>query len=137
MTVTYANERVQFGRPIGKQQAVQQMLAILAGQVAACGGAADIAGTAFDTLDLMAIAAAKVRAGEAVSIAAPIAHQVHGAIGFTEEHRLHFFTRRLWAWRDEFGSERHWSAILGRHAISAGSDGLWPLVTSFGATKDA
>ncbi len=137
MTVTYANERVQFGKPIGKQQAVQQLLATLAGQVAACGGAAVIAGTAFDTLDVLAIAAAKVRAGEAVSIAAPIAHQVHGAIGFTEEHRLHFFSRRLWAWRDEFGSERHWSTILGRQALAAGADGLWPLVTSFGAAQEA
>ncbi|WP_081334723.1 acyl-CoA dehydrogenase family protein [Bradyrhizobium elkanii] len=137
MTVTYANERVQFGKPIGKQQAVQQLLATLAGQVAACGAAAAIAGAAFDRLDISAIAAAKVRAGEAVSIAAPIAHQVHGAIGFTEEHRLHFFTRRLWAWRDEFGSERHWSAILGQQAIAAGADGLWPFVTSFGAPQEA
>ncbi|MCA6123180.1 acyl-CoA/acyl-ACP dehydrogenase [Bradyrhizobium sp. WSM 1704] len=137
MTVTYANERVQFGKPIGKQQAVQQLLAVLAGQVAACGGAAAIAGAAFDALDILPIAAAKVRAGEAVSIAAPIAHQVHGAIGFTEEHRLHFFTRRLWTWRDEFGPERHWSAILGRRAIAAGADGLWPFVTSFGAAQEA
>lgn len=137
MTVTYANERVQFGKPIGKQQAVQQLLAALAGQAAACGGAAAIAGAAFDTLDVMAIGAAKVRAGEAASIAAPIAHQVHGAIGFTEEHRLHFFTRRLWAWRDEFGSERYWSAILGRQAISTGADGLWSFVTSFGAMQEA
>ena len=137
MTVTYANERVQFGKPIGKQQAVQQLLATLAGQVAACGGAAAIAGAAFDALDILAIAAAKVRAGEAVSTAAPIAHQVHGAIGFTEEHRLHFFTRRLWAWRDEFGSERHWSTILGRQAIAVGAEGLWPFVTSFGAPQEA
>jgi alkylation response protein AidB-like acyl-CoA dehydrogenase len=137
LTVTYANERVQFGKPIGKQQAVQQLLATLAGQVAACGGAAAIAGAAFDALDILAIAAAKARAGEAVSIAAPIAHQVHGAIGFTEEHRLHFFTRRLWAWRDEFGSERHWSTILGRRAIAVGADGLWPFVTSFGTPQEA
>ena len=137
MTVTYANERVQFGKPIGKQQAVQQLLATLAGQVAACGGATAIAGAAFDALDTLAIGAAKVRAGEAVNIAAHIAHQVHGAIGYTEEHRLHFFTRRLWAWRDEFGSERHWSAILGRQAISAGGDGLWPFVTSFSVAQEA
>ncbi|WP_094194046.1 acyl-CoA dehydrogenase family protein [Bradyrhizobium viridifuturi] len=137
LTVTYANERVQFGKPIGKQQAVQQSLAVLAGQVAACGGAAAIAGAAFDGLDIPSIAAAKARAGEAVSVAAPIAHQVHGAIGFTEEHRLHFFTRRLWAWRDEFGSERHWSAILGGQALAAGAEGLWPFVTAFGAPQEA
>jgi acyl-CoA dehydrogenase len=137
LTVTYANERVQFGKPIGKQQAIQQQLAILAGQAAACGAAADIAGAAFERLDVLAIAAAKARAGEAASIAAPIAHQVHGAIGFTEEHRLHFFTRRLWAWRDEFGSQRYWSAVVGRKAIAAGGNGIWPFVVSIGAAQEA
>lgn len=137
MTVTYANERVQFGKPIGKQQAIQQQLAILAGQAAACGAAADITGAAFERLDVLPIAAAKARAGEAASIAAPIAHQVHGAIGFTDEHRLHFFTRRLWAWRDEFGSQRHWSGVLGRKAIAAGGNGIWPFVVSLGAAQEA
>jgi len=136
-TVAYANERVQFGKPIGKQQAIQQQLAVLAGQAAAAGGAADVASAAFDSLDVAAIAAAKVRAGEAASIAAPIAHQVHGAIGFTEEHRLHFFTRRLWGWRDEFGSERYWSRIIGRKAIEAGAEGLWPFVVSVSAGQGA
>ncbi|MGB3447674.1 MAG: acyl-CoA dehydrogenase family protein [Xanthobacteraceae bacterium] len=137
ITVGYANERVQFGKPIGKQQAIQQQLAVLAGQAAACGGAADVASAAFDGLDVIAIAAAKVRAGEAASIAAPIAHQVHGAIGFTEEHRLHFFTRRLWGWRDECGSERYWSRVVGQAAMTAGADGLWPFVVSVGAGQGA
>lgn len=137
ITVGYANERVQFGKPIGKQQAIQQQLAVLAGQAAACGGAADVASAAFDSLDIIAIAAAKVRAGEAASIAAPIAHQDHGAIGFTEEHRLHFFTRRLWGWRDECGSERYWSKVVGQEAIAAGAEGLWPFVVSVGAGQGA
>lgn len=137
ITVGYANERVQFGKPIGKQQAIQQQLAVLAGQAAAAGGAADVASAAFDSLDVVAIAAAKVRAGEAASIAAPIAHQVHGAIGFTEEHRLHFFTRRLWGWRDEGGSERYWSKVIGQQVIAAGAEGLWPFVVSVGAGQGA
>jgi alkylation response protein AidB-like acyl-CoA dehydrogenase len=137
ITVGYANERVQFGKPIGKQQAIQQQLAVLAGQAAAAAGAADVASAAFDSLDIIAIAAAKVRAGEAASVAAPIAHQVHGAIGFTEEHRLHFFTRRLWGWRDECGSERYWSKVVGQEAIAAGADGLWPFVVSVGAVQEA
>jgi acyl-CoA dehydrogenase len=135
LTVAYANERVQFGKPIGKQQAIQQQLAVLAGQAAAGGAAADIAAAAFERLDVVAIAAAKVRAGEAASVAAPIAHQVHGAIGFTEEHRLHLFTRRLWAWRDEFGSERHWSRVVGQRAVAAGGGGLWPFVVAVGAGR--
>ena len=126
MTVDYAQQRVQFGRPIGKFQAIQQNLAILAGQTVAAGAAADIAAEAFAAgLPFAPIAAAKARAGEAASLAAGIAHQVHGAIGFTEEHRLHFFTKRLWSWRDEYGNEAEWSLALGRIAAAVGADRLW------------
>jgi acyl-CoA dehydrogenase len=127
MCVDYAQTRVQFGRPIGKFQAIQQNLAILAGQAVAAGAAADIAAEAFTRgLPLAEIAAAKIRAGEAATIAAGIAHQIHGAIGFTQEHSLHFFTKRLWSWRDEFGNEAEWGLALGRLAASAGADRLWP-----------
>ena len=127
MTVEYAQQRVQFGRPIGKFQAIQQNLAILAGQTVAAAAAADIAAEAVAAgLDMIDIAAAKARAGEAASIGAGLAHQVHGAIGFTQEHRLHFFTKRLWSWRDEFGNEAEWSAALGRRAAAGGADRLWP-----------
>jgi acyl-CoA dehydrogenase len=126
MTVDYAQQRVQFGRPIGKFQAIQQNLAILAGQAVAAGAAADIAADAVAAgLKLAEIAAAKARAGEAASIAAGIAHQVHGAIGFAQEHSLHFFTKRLWSWRDEFGNEAEWNLALGRLATTAGADRLW------------
>jgi alkylation response protein AidB-like acyl-CoA dehydrogenase len=74
------------------------------------------------------IAAAKARAGEAAGTGAAIAHQVHGALGFTQEHELHRFTRRLWTWRDEFGAEAHWWRVVGSRAIAAGGDGLWPLL---------
>ncbi len=138
LTVRYANERVQFGKPIGKQQAVQQQIAVLAGQAAAAGGAAALAADALGLPDGIAtLAAAKVRAGEAAGIGAAIAHQVHGAIGITAEHPLHVFTKRLWAWRDEFGSERTWSLYLGRLALAAGADGFWPFVTDVGARMPA
>ncbi|MEA3001866.1 MAG: acyl-CoA dehydrogenase [Sphingomonadales bacterium] len=131
LTVSYASERVQFGRPIAKQQAVQQQLAVLAGQAAAARAAAELAALAFDGDQwLTAVAAAKSRTGEAAGIAAAIAHQVHGAIGFTEEHRLHLFTRAVWDWRDEFGSERHWQAMLGARILAAGNDGFWSFITA-------
>ena len=76
------------------------------------------------------VAAAKIRAGEAAGIAAGLAHAVHGAIGFTYEHSLHFATRRLWSWRAEFGGESRWSAELGRHVTSRGADQLWPDLTA-------
>ena len=131
MTSQYAQDRVQFGRPIGKFQAVQQNLAVLAGQTAAAGAASDLAAEAVAAgIRILPIAAAKSRCGEAASIAAGIAHQTHGAIGFTQEHNLHFFTKRLWSWRDEFGNESEWNLLLGQHMANAGADRLWAEITA-------
>ncbi len=135
-SVRYAGERVQFGKPIGRNQAIQQNLALMAGDVAAArvaalvaaadaphAGSADCGATHFST------AVAKVRAGEAATRGSAIAHQVHGAIGFTEEHPLHLATKRLWSWRDEFGSDAQWAEALGRAAIGARASGFWPAMT--------
>jgi acyl-CoA dehydrogenase len=131
LCVDYAQMRVQFGRPIGKFQAIQQNLAILAGEAAAAGAAADMAAEAMaHGLSRLIIGAAKARAGEAASRAAGIAHQVHGAIGFTQEYELHDLTRRLWSWRDEFGNEAEWNEVVGRAALDAGADGLWPMIAA-------
>jgi acyl-CoA dehydrogenase len=122
----YATERKQFGRPIGSFQAVQHNLAILAGHVAAAGIAAENAFRAADRGDAaFEIAVAKVRAGEAAGIGAGLAHQAHGAIGFTYEHTLQFSTRRLWSWRAEFGSESRWALALGRRVAARGPERLW------------
>ena len=131
LSVQYAQDRVQFGRPIGKFQAVQHNLAVMAGQAAAALAAADLAADALaGGLDPLRVGAAKARAGEAASIAAGLAHQAHGAIGFTQEYELHHATRRLWSWRDEFGNEAEWNAVVGRAVLAAGPDGLWPLLTA-------
>jgi len=123
----YAGERVQFGRPIGKFQAVQHLLAVLAGQAAASSAAADAAVEASgEAPDAFAVAVAKSRIGEAAGKGAEIAHQVHGAMGFTREHNLHYSTRRLWSWRDEFGNESFWQIRLGREIAGGGADALWP-----------
>jgi len=131
LTVQYANDRVQFGRAIAKFQAIQQQLAILAENVAAAGVVAQAAvEAAAQQGDLaVAVAVAKSRVGEAAGKVAEIAHQVHGAIGFTHEHRLHHLTRRLWSWRDEFGVESDWERELGRLVALRGGDELWPLLT--------
>jgi len=130
-SVQYACERVQFGRPIGRFQAVQQNLALLAGQAAAATAAAEAAiDAASRDLESPAVAAAKIRTGEAAGIGAAIAHQVHGAIGFTQEHRLHYSTRRLWSWRDEFGNEAYWARKLGGVVAAAGADRLWHGITA-------
>src|SRR5256712_12229822 len=94
----YATERRQFGKPIGAFQVIQQNLAVLAGHTAAAGTAAANAFRAADRGDpAFEIAVAKVRVGEAAGVGASIAHQVHGAIGFTYEHALQFVTRAPWA----------------------------------------
>jgi alkylation response protein AidB-like acyl-CoA dehydrogenase len=131
--VTYAGERKQFGRTISKFQAVQQNLAVMAGQVAAAGAAADAGVEALTTDDPakqeFLIAIAKTRVGDAATLAAEAAHQVHGAIGFTKEYSLQLSTRRLWAWRDEFGGDAEWAARVGACVCARGADALWPTLT--------
>ena len=130
-SVQWALDRTQFGRPIAKFQAVQHNLATLAGEVAAASAAADLAAEACAGPEINAaeVAIAKVRGGEAAGNGAAIAHQVHGAIGFTYEHSLHHATRRLWAWREEFGNEAVWAMRLGRLVAAEGADRLWPFIT--------
>lgn len=134
-SVAYAGERTQFGRPIGRFQAVQQMLAEAASEVAAASAASAAATSTAQRAGFaaaetaFAVAAAKARCSEAATAVARISHQVHGAIGFTREHALRLVTTRLWAWRDEDGNEAYWNDRVGAAALAAGADGLWPLVT--------
>jgi acyl-CoA dehydrogenase len=136
LSVRYANERVAFERPIAKFQAVQHNLARLAGEVAAAvtaaGSAADTIAPAevFDDLIFLEATSAKIRSAEAAEQGVAIAHQVHGAIGFTKEHVLHRFTLRLLSWRDDFGNESHWAVELGNRVAARGADELWPLLAS-------
>lgn len=130
LSVRYATERVQFGKPIGNFQAVQQQLAVLASQSASANAAFDALLVALrDGPAQFAIAAAKTRVGEAGHAGAGIAHAVHAAMGFTQEHQLHRFTRRIWSWRDEFGSELEWSEWVGNAVVRLGGAELWPFLT--------
>jgi acyl-CoA dehydrogenase len=138
LTVRYTNEREQFGRPIARFQAVQHHLVRIAEQAQAARMAAAVAARNADPDPaFFEVAAAKLVAGEAASAAAKAAHQAHGAIGMTKEYELGQLTRRLWAWRDEFGSERYWSSRLGRHVAGLGADGLWPRITTGLVTTDS
>lgn len=138
-TAAYAGERTQFGRPIAGFQAVQHLVAQMSGQVCAAAAAADSALQRLDDADADAadaadaarsIAFAKARVGEAAGLVADVAHQVHGAIGYSHEYPLHFRTRRLWVWREEFGGERHWQIVTGRAIAAAGGGALWPGLTA-------
>jgi acyl-CoA dehydrogenase len=135
ISVRYSNERVAFEKKISKFQAVQHNLARLAGESAAALAAATSAADAFATgatpdAAFLEAASAKIRCSEAAEKAAAIAHQVHGAIGFTIEHILHRYSLRALAWRDDFGSESFWAVELGQRVAAGGADELWPLVAS-------
>jgi acyl-CoA dehydrogenase len=136
ISVRYSNERVAFEKKISKFQAVQHNLAKLAGESAAALAAATSAAdavansTASDDAFFLEAASAKIRCSEAAEKGAAIAHQVHGAIGFTIEHILHRYSLRALAWRDDFGSESYWAVELGKLVAARGADELWPLVAS-------
>ena len=139
----HAQQREQFGRPIAKFQAVQALLASAAGAVSVATTAAHFAVEAATVHGFgsshaqFAVSVAKVESTRAATLVARNAHQVHGAIGFTLDHRLRHFTSRALAWRSEFGTQRQWQQQLGRMALDSGSS-VWGLVTelSSGAVAD-
>jgi alkylation response protein AidB-like acyl-CoA dehydrogenase len=131
ITTQYSKERVQFGRSISTFQAIQHMLAELATYVAVVAAAARTAARDVEEGDgSFSIMAAKTQAGEVAHKICAIAHQSMGAMGFTYEHILHHYTRRIWVWRRDYGSESYWGAKLGRALAEAGPDALWPSLTA-------
>lgn len=116
-TLRYANDRAQFGKPIGKFQAVQQQLAVMTELVHGARAAAHLAAAAPGSME--AVAAAKVTIGEGAMEVAAIAHAVHGAIGMTEELDLHLLSDRLRRGRLRYGSEPYWAERLGRAVLAA------------------
>jgi acyl-CoA dehydrogenase len=130
LSIDHVNTRVQFGKPLGKFQAVQHSLAILAVEAAAINVAGAAAATALDRGEaLFEIAAAKLRTNKAIGVGTSVAHQVHGAIGFTQDYGLHPLTRALMRWRSECGNDVYWAAILGDLACAQGGAGLWKEIT--------
>lgn len=130
MTVDYTNERKQFGKTIAGFQAVQQFLV----NTAQCSVRVNMAAErAVRTLAAgepgITIAAAKVITDAAVAEGTRAAHQAHGAMGVTREYPLHQLSRRLWAWRHEWGTAAMWRRRLGTTAHQAGADGLFQLIT--------
>jgi len=133
LTVEYTTDRQQFGRPVGRFQAVQQHLVwgaqdaaitTMAAQVASRDATRDLLGARFQ------IASAKVVADASASTATRWAHQAHGAMGMTQEYALHHLSRRLWAWRHEYSRPGEWTAAVGRSVEAVGADGLYPLIAS-------
>lgn len=135
MTIAYAGERQQFGKPVATFQAVAHRMVRLASEAEAAGLAAAVAsarlakaGGGVEEL-IFEMAVAKASASRAAAEVAVHAHQIHGAIGMTREYPLHHFTRRIWAWCQEWGTERQWCRQVGAGALEAGSQALWPRIT--------
>jgi acyl-CoA dehydrogenase len=137
LTVSYTSERVQFGRPVARFQAVQRHLVDGAQDAVLVGMAAEAAARAAERGEArFEIAAAKLLANQAAFTATRAAHQAHGAMGMTREYPLHHLSRRLWAWRSEYGDERFWSARLGAAVSRAGADLLYPAITGGSAVLE-
>jgi acyl-CoA dehydrogenase len=128
----YARMRHQFGRPLSAQQAIQQHLAQLAAEASAMTVAVEAAaaGVDRDAEQTWMLEAARIRVAGAAGTVAAIGHQVHGAIGFTDEHPLHRLTTRLWAWREEYGNQAIWSDRLGATLTRKDQPSLWRQITS-------
>lgn len=139
LSIGHAQQREQFGRPIAKFQAVQALIANAANALAVAKTAAYFATNiasihGFDSPEgRFAVAVAKIESARAATTVARNAHQVHGAIGFTLDHRLRHFTTRALAWRSEFGAPRTWQQELGELALSSATP-VWDLVTRLSST---
>ncbi|NVE94997.1 acyl-CoA dehydrogenase [Altererythrobacter sp. JGD-16] len=118
MSVAYANEREQFGKPIGRQQAVQQQLAVMAEEAVAVRLAVENAVGGGSAPDFLSAASAKTIASRYAASIAAIAHAVHGAIGISAEYDLQLYTKRLQAWRLAQGAEAHWDEQIGRAVLA-------------------
>lgn len=121
-TLQFANERIQFGRPIGKFQIIQHELAQISEHAFSSRMAAQIACESNTlTPDAVRVAVGKARTSEAVVVVADFSHSIHGAIGFTEEFDLQLFTRRLHHWRATAGTESHWHDVAGEALLADAS----------------
>ncbi len=140
IVLTHTAERKQFGRPIGRFQAVQHLVAEIACETALARTATDAAVARASMSDwrdpgmLFAVGVAKSCVGHASTVVVRGSHQVLGAIGTTLEHELHVLTNPILARRGEFGSVHEWDQTLTALAASAGHHGLWSLITTGRAT---
>ena len=107
-SVDFAKERQQFDKPIGSFQAIKHLLADMFVRAEVARSAVYAAAVNLDEPALgppaRAVAGAKLLAGEAATLNAKTATQVHGGMGFTWEVDVHLYLKRAWALDTAFGT---------------------------------
>jgi len=136
MTVKYVGIRKQFSKPLSANQVVRHLIADMVCELSASSAAVAAATASLPqsisqlSVDAsMAIAVAKIQTSKSATRIARNAHQLHGAIGLSEEYPLHRFTTQLWSWRDEYGSARYWSLVVTELARELSPSDLWSTLT--------
>jgi acyl-CoA dehydrogenase len=138
MVRRHTKVRIQFGRQLARFQTIQHQIALLAAHVQTMQIASDAAVRALCEGSAAApvlTAAAKVETSTLARTIAGIAHQLHGAIGFTREHPLGTCTQRLWSWREEYGNEVIWQERLAALVDKADGD-VWGVLTNTPANRN-
>ena len=130
LSIDYCSQRKQFGRTLSKFQAIQHQISEMAVELSASSAALSAVGNIDETNNnIQDIAILKIRAGIAAGKIIAISHQVHGAIGFTQEYELAYFTRNLNSWRNDFGNENFWETLLGKKFLENSNQNLWEYLT--------
>ena len=133
-SIRHTTERTQFGRALAAFQSVQNLVVDMAAETVLARAAVERAVADALATDLegplsgFRVAVARSVVSQALAVAVPNAHQVHGAIGTTHEHTLHRLTLPALQWRGEFGSAGFWEGLLADVAVAGGMDGAWPLI---------
>jgi alkylation response protein AidB-like acyl-CoA dehydrogenase len=136
LTIGYAGQRQQFGRPVAEFQAVAHHLTLIAAESDAADAIVQLALNSGDDRVQLLSGIAKSRCSVAAVRVAASAHQVHGAMGVSDEYPLGRLTKQLWSGASEHGDERHWQRQLGAvvgQAEAAHSGALWSTVLRLGS----
>lgn len=126
LSIGFAKTREQFGKPIAELQVVAHYLAQLA-ELALVGEGA--VATALEQPTTLNFAIAKSVTGRAAREAARIAHQVHGAMGMSQEYALGWYTTHMWAWTEEAGRPEFWNTYIGEAFLEQSNRDLWVSIT--------
>ena len=125
LCIEYCSQRKQFGRTLSKFQMIQNHISEIALEVAASGASlSTLKNNNKNFYNLKSTAIPKIRTGIASGKVIALSHQVHGAMGFTKEYELSYFTKVLNSWRNEFGNEIYWQNILGKLFLNQNKN-LW------------